>query len=130
MLTYLHPITAGATLLFVACVASLGIRARSDRRRAAALLRRHARLAPWAYGLVLASWAAGIVTTWQLRPDLEIGGSQHFRVGVAMVAAFSASTLTSRWMHLARVRALHPWMGVAGLLLAAAQVFFGLQIMP
>lgn len=130
MLTYLHPLTAALILLFTAYVASLGIRARNDRRHAGELLRRHAQLAPWAYGLILASWVGGVVTTWLLRPELELADSQHFRVGLALVAAFSASALSSRWIRIPAVRSLHPWFGVAGMLLAAAQIFFGLQITP
>ena len=130
MLTYLHPLTAALVLLLTVYVASLGIRSRTDRRRARELLERHARLAPWAYGLILFSWLAGVVTTWGLRPQLELGESQHFRVGLALLVALSASVLSSRWMRSPRVRAIHPWFGVAAMLLAAAQVFFGLQIMP
>lgn len=130
MLTYVHPLTAALVLLMTAYVASLGIRARNDRRRARELLTRHARLAPWAYGLIVASWIVGVGTTWLLRPELELGESQHFRVGLALVAAFSASALSSRWMRLPAARSIHPWFGVAGVLLAAAQIFFGLQITP
>ena len=130
MLTYLHPLTAGVVLVLLAYTGSLGIRARNDRRRSRELLARHARLAPWVYALILASWMAGVATTWTLRPELELGESQHFRVGLALVAAFSASALSSRWIRIPAVRSLHPWFGVAGLLLAAAQVFFGLQITP
>ncbi len=130
MLTYLHPLTAALVLAFAAYVASLGIRARNDRRRAGELLRRHAQLAPWVYALILASWLGGVATTWLLRPELELAASQHFRVGVALVAAFSASALSSRWMRMPAVRSIHPWFGVIGILLAAAQIFFGLQITP
>lgn len=130
MLTYLHPLTAAAVLLLLAHVASLGIRARNDPRRAPQLLRRHARLAPWVYGLILATWLAGLATTWLLRPELDLAGSQHFRVGLALVAALSASALSSRWIRFAAVRAIHPWFGVLGVLLAVAQIFFGLQITP
>lgn len=130
MLTYVHPLTAALVLLFTAYVASLGIRARNDRRRAAGLLSRHARFAPWAYALLLASWVFGVATTWTLRPELDLGASHHFRVGLALVVAFTGSFISSRWIRHPAVRAIHPWFGVAGLLLAAAQVFFGLQITP
>jgi len=130
MLTYVHPLTAAVVLLLTAYVAALGIRARNDRRRARELLRRHAALAPWAYGLIVASWIAGVGTTWLLRPELDLGESQHFRVGLALVAALTASTVSSRWMRRPAVRSIHPWFGVAAVLLAAAQIFFGLQITP
>jgi len=130
MLTYLHPLTAGLVLLLLGYVASLGIRARNDRRRARELLADHARWAPYAYWLVVASWLLGVATTWGLRPELELGESQHFRVGVALVGVLSLSALSSRWLRFASVRTIHPWFGVLSVLLAVAQIFFGLQITP
>jgi hypothetical protein len=130
LLTYLHPLTAALILLLTVYVAWLGIRSRNDRRNAKELLRRHRRLAPSAYALILISWLAGVATTWALRPELALGESQHFRVGLALVAVLTASAISSRWMRHAPVRTIHPWFGVAAMLLAAAQVFFGLQITP
>jgi hypothetical protein len=82
------------------------------------------------YTLIVASWLAGVVTTWTLRPELELGGSQHFRVGLALVFVLSLSALSSRWLRNPSVRAIHPWFGVLGILLSVAQIFFGLQITP
>ena len=45
-MAYLHPILGGLSIAFLAYVGSLGLRARSDRRHAPALLARHAWLAP------------------------------------------------------------------------------------
>ena len=130
MLAYIHPIAGGLTIAFLVYVGSLGLRARNDRRRARQLLAQHAWLAPWMYGFVLASWIAGFTSTWLLRHDLELGSSTHLRVGAALVVALSAGVVTSRWMHRDEIRAIHPWFGAAAMLLAAAQVFFGLQITP
>jgi hypothetical protein len=118
------------TIAFLFYVGSLGLRARNDRRRARQLLAQHARLAPWMYGLILASWVGGIGSTWLLRHDLDLGASPHLRVGVALVLVLSAGVVTSRRMRRDDVRAVHPWLGAAAMLLAAAQVFFGLQITP
>jgi hypothetical protein len=130
VLAYIHPVTAALTVVFLGYVGSLGLRARNDRRHARQLLARHARLAPIMYGLALASWTAGFLSTWLLRHDLELAASAHFRIGGALVVALSAGTLSSRWMQRPAIRALHPWFGAAAMLLAAAQVFFGLQITP
>lgn len=130
MLAYIHPITGGLSIALLAYVGSLGLRARSDRRRAPQHLARHARLAPMLYALIVASWIGGFASTWLLRRDLELASSTHLRVGVALVLALTAGLLTSRWMQRAEIRAVHPWFGAAALLLAAAQVFFGLQITP
>lgn len=127
---YIHPLTAALTVALLAYVGSLGLRARSDRRHARQYLARHARLAPIVYGCVMASWAAGVLSTWLLRRDLELGASAHLRVGVALALALSGGALTSRWMRHPTVRSIHPWLGAAAMLLAAAQVFFGLQITP
>ena len=130
MLVYIHPVAGGLTITFLLYVGSLGLRARNDRRRARHLLAQHARLAPWMYGLIIASWFGGIVSTWQLRHDLELGGSTHLRIGAALVLALLGSALTSRALRRPQARAIHPWFGAAAMLLAAAQVFFGLQITP
>jgi hypothetical protein len=127
---YIHPVSGGLVLAALLYVGSLGLRARSDRRRAAFYLARHARLAPFVYVLTLATWLAGLTSTWLLRPDLELGASPHLRIGAALVAALTAGWLTSQQMERPAVRAVHPWCGVAALLLAAAQLFFGLQITP
>ena len=130
MLAYVHPVTAAFSVALLGYVGSLGLRARTDRRQARRHLARHARLAPIAYGLILATWVGGVFSTWWLRHDLEVAASPHFRIGVAIVVTLSGGALTSRWMQRPSVRAIHPWFGAAALLLAAAQVFFGLQITP
>ncbi len=130
MLAYVHPLTAGAVLGLLGYVGSLGLRSRSDRRHAADHLRRHARLAPVMYWLVVITWGGGLLSTWLLRPNLELGASAHLRIGIALVLALSGGALTARRMQRPEMRALHPWFGAAALLLAAAQIFFGLQITP
>lgn len=130
MLAYVHPIAAGLTVVLLAYVGSLGLRARNNRRYARAYLTRHGRLGPIMYALVLVSWISGVLSTWLVRNDLEVAASPHFRIGGALVLALSASWVTSRWMHRAEIRWLHPWLGASAMLLAAAQVFFGLQITP
>jgi hypothetical protein len=130
VLTYVHPVSAGLTVAFLGYVGSLGLRARNDRRQRRQLLARHAQLAPILYGFALASWAAGLLSTWLLRTDLQLASSVHFRIGIALLIALSGGALSSRWMTQPSIRALHPWFGAAAMLLAAAQVFFGLQITP
>lgn len=130
MLPYVHPVAGALIVALLGYVGSLGLRARNDRRHARQYLRRHARLGPAMYVLILLSWAGGVLSTWFLRHDLDLGASAHFRIGIAVVVALSAGFLTSRGMRRPEIRALHPWLGAAAMLLAAAQVFFGLQITP
>jgi hypothetical protein len=130
VLPYVHPLAAGVAVVLLGYVGSLGLRARSDRRHAGEHLARHARLAPVMYALLLVTWLGGVLSTWLLRPDLELAASVHFRCGVTIVLALSAGAVTSRWMRQRVVRAAHPWFGGAAILLAAVQIFFGLQITP
>ena len=129
-LSYLHPVTAGVVVALLLYVGSLGLRARSDRRRAVQHLTRHARLAPIMFALVLVGWLAGVGSTYLWRPDLRFAASPHFRIGLALVLALSSAALSSRWITRPWVRDVHPWFGAAAMLLAVAQVFFGLQITP
>ncbi len=130
MLAYVHPVAGALIVAVLGYVGSLGLRARNDRRHARQYLQRHARLGPIMYTLMLLTWSGGVLSTWLVRRDLDLAASTHFRIGVAIVLALTASWLTSRAMRRTEIRALHPWLGAAAMLLAAAQVFFGLQITP
>jgi hypothetical protein len=130
VLPYIHPIASALIVALLAYVGSLGLCARSDRRHARRYLGPHARLGPIMYAWILVNWVGGVLSTWLLRPDLELAASPHFRIGVAILLTLSGGFLSSRWMYRAAVRGVHPWLGAAAMLLAAAQVFFGLQITP
>ena len=128
---YLHPVAGAAVLALLAYVASLGFRLRTARRGRAALAARHARLAPFAYAAVLASWVAGAASTLWLRDDLDFAASLHFRTGAGMAVLLTGSALTARAMRGgAAARDIHPWLGAAAVLLAAVHVVTGLRIMP
>jgi hypothetical protein len=130
MLPYVHPILAALTLALLAYTASLSLRARNDRRRRALWLQRHAKIAPWMFAAVAGTWLAGVAITWATRPPAELATSAHFRAGCGLVAVLAAGALSARWMNVRWVRDVHPWFGVAALLLGAVQVVFGLQLLP
>lgn len=130
MIGYVHPLLAVLVLTLLAQVASLGVRARNDRRHRRQYLRSHARLAPWVYAGVVLMWMAGVGATWLIRPPDELAASGHFLIGTALVAVLTLAALSSRWMDRKAVRAVHPWLGALALLLSAAQVFFGLPLLP
>lgn len=130
MTEYLHPVAAVLALALLAYTASLGLRSRREPRRRRELLRRHAAVAPWMAAAVAASWLGGLGMVALTRPRAELAASGHFLLGTGMLALLLASATSSRWMDRARVRALHPWFGAALILLAAAQFFFGLQMLP
>jgi len=108
------------------------LRTRTDRRARPELLGRHDRLATPVYFVVLVLWTSGLASAYWLRPDLPSTASLHFRIGSLVVALLSGSFLTARRMRRgpSAWRDFHPWLGAAALLLSAAQVVTGLQIMP
>ena len=129
---YWHPIIGAASLLLLLYVASLGFRMRTARRGRAQLTALHARLAPIAYAAVLVSWLIGAGSALWLRSDFEFASTLHFRTGCIMAALLTGSALTARWMRSgnATARDVHPWLGAAAVLLAAAHAAAGLRIMP
>jgi Protein of unknown function (DUF4079) len=129
LIAFFHPVLALVVLVFMAVVASFGLRARE--RRGARFRRTHRRLAPYAYVLMLANLVVGLLSTWQLRPDLELARSAHFRVGLVIALLLTIAALLSRRIatsHTARL--LHPILGLIVLLLAGLQVFFGMTLLP
>jgi Protein of unknown function (DUF4079) len=128
---YIHPAAAFVTVAALAYTGSLGLRSRQVRRGATALLRRHARVAPYVYWLVVLNWALGAASVWWGRQDLDFAASGHFKVGCALVVALTITALVSRWMdRVPNGRTIHPLVGALSILLAGFQLFLGLQIMP
>ncbi|MCC6764966.1 MAG: DUF4079 family protein [Deltaproteobacteria bacterium] len=128
-IAFFHPFVALATLVFMAWVASLGLRSRD--RLEGHLRARHARLAAWAYGLMVFNVAAGLVSTRVLRPDLDARGLMHFRLAVAIVVVMTAAAWLSRRIERdATARMLHPILGLLALVLSGLQVFFGMPLLP
>ena len=130
MLVYLHPVVAGLVTALLFYTGFLGLRSRSDRRHRRTLLARHAQVAPIMYGVMVVSWVGGLASTYWLRPDRDVSLSTHLQIGCAMLVCLSIGVWTSRNMRRPALRSLHPFVGAAAMLLAAAQVFFGLQITP
>lgn len=129
VIAFLHPVVALASLAFLAYVASLGLRSRE--RLEAHLRPRHARLAAWAYGLMIVNVVGGLASTWWLRPDLDARGPMHLRLGLAVVAVMSVAALLSRRVASDETaRLLHPLLGLLALLLSGLQVFFGMPLLP
>src|SRR5262245_55757331 len=84
---------------------------------------RHARPGRSLLCLVVPIWWSGVASTLWLRDDLELAASPHFRIGTAIAALLTASAMTARAMERGSVQArkIHPWLGAAAALLAAAQ---------
>ena len=129
LLAFLHPTVAVVTLVLVFHVASLGLRSRE--RGGQANRPKHARRAPWALVAVLLTLATGILATWLWRPDLHVAGGMHFWIGLLVAALVSTGAVLSRWLRTdARVRRIHPLVGLLALLFAALQVFYGMPLLP
>ena len=128
-LALLHPLLSVVALTLLAAAASLGLRSRE--RGGAALRPRQASLAPWAFALTAANSALGVLSTWLWRPELELAGGWHFRLGAAILLLLAGGAALSRRLpHSERARLLHPLLGLGALLLALVQVFFGLSLLP
>lgn len=126
---WLHPVLAVASLVLLFHVASLGLRSRE--RGGRALRPRHARLAPFALAWMVFNVAAGLLSVWLWRSDLELAAGAHFTVGIAAVAVLAGAAWLSRSVPEDDVaRRLHPVLGMIAALLAALQVFLGLPLLP
>ncbi len=129
LLAFLHPISALASLAFLAYVASLGLRARD--RGGPYVRARHARLAPWAFGWMSVNVAGGALSTWYLRPDLTLGDSAHFRFGLLVLVLLGGAALLARSIGTNdTARLLHPMLGLLALVLSGLQIFFGMPMLP
>jgi hypothetical protein len=126
---WLHPALGLVTVALAVRVAGLGLGARTPGRRGVQSRARHRALTPWLYGLVLLNWVLGLLTVLLVRSDLEPTRSTHFLAGSVVVVLFTLAGLLSRRIATdRRARAVHPWVGVAALLLSGVQAFLGLQI--
>jgi len=127
---YLHPVAGLATIALAGYDARLGLRSRSAARDAGAARRRHARIGPWLYVLVIVNWVGGLATMTQLRPE-DTAGTGHFTIGTGIVGLLTVSAVLSRWVPVAPIaRTIHPLVGAATLLLCGFQIFLGLQLLP
>jgi hypothetical protein len=130
-LLWLHPLLALATVALAARQASLGLRIRRRVRGAAGAAARHRAAGPVVYALVLFNWLAGAASLRWLRPEYEPGASAHFATANLLCAVFTATTLLAWRIDRAPwARRWHPVAGASALLLAAVQVFLGLQLLP
>ncbi|MBI1816969.1 MAG: DUF4079 family protein [Deltaproteobacteria bacterium] len=128
---HVHPLLALIAVAMLAYVGQLGFRGRQARRGGAAMLRRHARITPYVYALVLINWMLGVTSVWLGRDDLDLAASGHFKVGCYLVVTLTAALLLSRWIdRVPNGRTIHPLLGALAVLLAGFQLFLGLQIMP
>jgi Protein of unknown function (DUF4079) len=128
---YVHPLVGLVTVGLGVYAASLGLRSRTRSIAAEELRRRHARIGPWLWALVVTNWLAGLGTMWLRREDVEVAASGHFTLGSVIAALFTAAALVSRRIPTDdRARTIHPLIGATAVVLSGVQVFLGLQLLP
>jgi ABC-type transport system involved in cytochrome c biogenesis permease subunit len=126
---FVHPAVGLIAVGLLAYAASLGLRARE--RGGEEPRRRHARLAPWILGLVLANLVLGLGSTALLRSDLELAQGAHFALACGATGLLAAAALLSRRIPQSeQARRIHPALGLLALLAAALAVFTGLALLP
>jgi hypothetical protein len=130
-MAFVHPILGALTLLLAAWLMSRGLLVRQGGKPATSARRTHKRWAWWILGLMWASLATGIGTTVLLRPDLRLGETWHLALGITVVALFSLGGLLTRaFTRDPRLRAIHPWIGIAAVLIGAAHAIAGIELLP
>ena len=130
-MAFLHPVLGALTIVFSVWIMARGLTARQGGKSATNARRFHKRWAPWAFCAMLASGLTGTASTLLLRPDLTLGETNHLVVGWTAIGLMGAGGLLTRaftrnpWL-----RSVHPWIGVAAVLLALAQGVIGIQLLP
>ncbi len=128
---WLHPIggAIGASLLI--WIGALGLRARHRARYAPEARVRHARLAPWVYGLVAGVAVVGTLSVVLLRSDLSPASSYHFWFLWTVVALLTGSLITSRaFARRPSAREAHAWIGIAAMVCIGIGAALGLGMLP
>lgn len=127
LLALVHPVLSFVAIALLAATASLGLRSRE--RGGATLRPRHAKIAPWAAGVTIANTLLGVASVRLWRPDLRVADGPHFWLGVSVASLLALGAVLSRSVRRdERARLVHPMLGLAALLLALVQVFFGLSL--
>lgn len=127
-LPYLHPVLGAVTILGAVWAASLGFDGRTRPWRGS--LATHGRIGPFVLTGMIVSWISGVGSVLLWREDLDLAASTHFRLGTAITLLICLSATSVPWMDRPVVRAVHPWLGAAALVLCGFQIFLGFGILP
>ena len=130
-MAFFHPILGAITLLAAVWLMSRGLVVRQGGKAATPARRTHKRWAWWVLGLMWASLITGLSTTLLLRPDLELGETWHTALGITVVLLFTLGGLLTRaFTRDPRLRAIHPWIGVAAVAIGVAHAIAGIELLP
>lgn len=128
---FVHPAIGTLVILYSVWIMSRGLVARQGGKHAHQARRTHAKWAWYAlYGMILAA-LTGIGSTLLLRPDLQLGETWHLALGLVCVALMGLAALLTRYFTKnAQLRKVHPWIGIAAVVLGIAQAIVGIELLP
>lgn len=130
-MSYLHPLVGTLTIALLLWVGTQGLRSRHKARYAPAARRAHAKFAPAALWACIAVAIAGPVSVVLTREDLELVDSWHFWFGWLVALLMVSAWFTSRRLHQdPRFKQLHPYFGIAAMLLAIFGAMLGFGMLP
>jgi len=130
-MAYVHPIFGAVTVLLFFWVTTLGFRGRHRKPYARQARYLHGRLAWLTWYLVLFSVFGGTLSTALLRSDLHVATSWHFRVGWVLAGIMCVLAWTSRrFQRQPATRSVHPWLGIAALIIAPLLGALGFEMLP
>lgn len=130
-LVYLHPALGLIALCLLVWAATAGFRARHVAPYAAGSRALHRRLGPTVAGLFVVAAALGIASTIWLRDDLDPASTWHALAGGVGVTLMAALYLLGRQVRRRSwAKRVHPWVGIAAILVGAAIFVLGVGLLP
>jgi len=130
-MAYVHPILGLLSVLLMCWVALNGLRSRHKARYALKARRLHHRVAPWIYLLWAITLAVGWASTTWIRSDIHAGSTKHFVAAWASLVVFGIAALLSlRVPQAPWARRIHPWFGIAGVVIALTLAALGMTLLP
>lgn len=130
-MAFVHPVIGAVALLWAAWLLSRGLVVRQGGPGATAARRVHKRWSWWVLGAMWLAFGTGLGSTLALRPDLRLGETWHTALGVAVVGLFTLGGLLTRaFTRDPRLRAIHPWIGIAAVAIGVAHAIAGIELLP
>lgn len=130
-MSYVHPLVGTLVIALLLWVGAQGLRSRHKARYAPGARKLHARFAPVAlWGCVVVA-VAGPLSVVFTREDLELVDSWHFWFGWLVALLMVSAWFSSRRLHEdPRLKQLHPYFGIAAMLLAIFGAMLGFGMLP
>ncbi|MBX2797482.1 MAG: DUF4079 family protein [Myxococcales bacterium] len=131
MAAFVHPVIGTIVVLYSVWIMREGLVARQRSKRSHKARRTHKRwawYALWGMGLAVLT---GMLSTIGLRDDIELGETWHLALGWGLLGLMALAALLTRYFtHDARLRRIHPWIGIAAVVGGIAQAIVGIELLP